>query len=257
MPVVTPNLVAGSGFTLGPNGARDVFGYHVAGLPGGDGIRVQGYNALPYHYGDTHPTDPNLFATQFTVDPFLKSKTEVLATITFLPPDFSNLNSPIIRFNGWTEKRRTNFNYDRSKILVEYTPSGGSKIGPHLGEVQGSKAMGVLSVERTVTTMDSSIFTYLNKINSTIYQGQAAFTWFVKEISMEKHLYRPGYRQYIELVYDEDTHIKTAVYRDTSGFIPGDVPDVNKTLTTPQNGWTNARPNGTANLTGLLLPAVF
>ncbi len=231
--------------------------YHVTEL---SGLNIQ-YDALSASglpaYGQPHDTIPNVWVNRRAPKPFQKSRSEVQVEIQYGPPNLGDTPETIVRFNGTTRETRTSYDRDRQLIKVNYTPTGGSALPEQIGQVRGSKALGVLTFDYVVPTDPSGLLVYLNKVSSAPWRGGAAYTWFCSDMQIEKVLYRPGWRLHLAFQYDEETFIPTAAYRLLTGVIPKDIdtPIVKTNLT--GNGWTNPKINGETDFTTLALPTTF
>jgi hypothetical protein len=189
------------------------------------------------------------------------SRTQAKVTLVYRSPNNSGSgNGTSVEFDGSLQTVTTNYDADGNPVVVRYTPTAGGATAakPVIGQLTGTKSTGILTVTRQVSTNPKSLLVYLNKLNSEPYLGQAAYTWMVGRIAYKKTRGLLGWTVNFVLNYDEETHIKTAVWRDVNGFIPEDVDAnaaANKALG-EANGYTNALVNRSADLRDMLPESV-
>lgn len=277
MPIeIKQDLIEHASCTEDANGITIVRGHLVSGLPVGSGTLLVARVAVDStdpgkfirKWGDPHPDDPTICVARIEPKPFAKSKDQAIVLETYRPPDLGNIQSPIVRFTGTTREVTTSFDADGVRIQVVYDPkiTNGdfpNKVTPansRTGRVSAHKAFGVLTVDQIVYNDPSAKMVYLNTINSSNFRGYPKWSWWVRCITIEKQLYRSGWREHWEIELDGDLYTKVAVWRDLNGEIPsniyGGLP-IDKRRDDAFNGVTIVRVNGQKDLNAIGLPTGF
>ena len=245
--------------------------YLVTGLEHGTNILTLARKAVdavtklrvPRIY-DPHQAEPDIFAWHKSPRLFLeKSKTACKVAVYYKPPDFSfPASGTIVTYNATTRDVTTNFDADGKKIVVQYLAPGQGGIGQYLnyvGRVGALKAFGILQYRRFENQVPQVARTHINKLNSIQWNGGAKYTWLCRDIQFER-VWNESAQYMVTYVfeYDEDTHIKTAAYRDLSDAVPQDVDDIAipKVLTSG-NGYKNVLTAKERDFNQLQLEPVF
>ncbi len=256
--VVKEDLKAGSEYVQDDSGQSDRRRFNISGLTPGSGIRLQAAAArgVP-QYGDAHPNNASLYATQRVFRPFLNSNDTITGDITYRPADDTNLIIPTVEFHATTKEILTSRDNDGKIIQVKYTPPGGTEV-ISIGRIPATIAEGTLIVNRFESAIPKKALTYLNKVNVATFQSQPPRCWFMRDVSFKLQLTRPGYRVQYVVDYNELTFDDVAIYLDPiSGYPPGDISVSTNVSVKSGNGWVRPNIKGTADFNSLRLPRVF
>jgi hypothetical protein len=243
------------------SGTRFTEGYLVQNVSGRFAlIDARGAPGIP-RMGDPLEGHAELQVVNRTPKPFKNSKTDVVLEVTYGPPDVGGTTiDKRVRFHGTTRSFLTNKHRDGSIIKVEYTDADNNHaVQPAvIGEVEGTKAEGVLTFNWTSTTDPEYLVDYLNCLNSSAWRRGAKYTWLCADVQIEEAKYKGGWDVEISFLYDADTHIKPAFYRNEFGHIPEGTQTWKPIIDTDgRNGWTNGDLNDLADFNKLKLPSNF
>lgn len=237
-------------------GVQIVEAYLVTGLDRGPGLlsRAKWAAGVPVMH-QPHDHEPGVFVVKRDPKPYLRSQTEAKVLITFGTPTTSSVGAGLVtwRFHGTLRDRQTNFDYAGQKILVNYYATN-EVFGrpPVVGQVRGTVAQGVLEMWKYSTQPPTVTTGLLNKLNRSRWNAGEKWTWLCADVDVEP--FGAGYKLKYVFLYDPETHIRSAVYRDIQGFIPSDI-EANLDKTVPEGrGWTNARVQGDIEFGTLGLP---
>jgi hypothetical protein len=252
------------------NGITVVRGFQVNGLTPGSGTLLEAMSAsgVP-QYGDPHPDRPDIYVARREPKPYLNANDQAWVIVQYRPSDLSNIQSPIVRFTGTTREVQTSFDADGVRIQVAYDPKITNGDGPdpitpansRTGRVGGHKAFGVLTVDQIVYEDPSPKMVFLNTINSSnVPRTSRSGAGGCGTYTIEKQLYRSGWREHWEIELDGDLYSKAAVWRDLNGEIPenvyGGLP-IDKSQEAIFNAVTIARVNGEMDFNAIGLPTGF
>ena len=228
-------------------------GFLITGLTSGSAALIEA-KAMGPAYGEQHPDDPLIVVIDKETKPFLTSKTQAYLIVSYGPPELIVLPTPVVRFRGTTRGVRTNFDNDRDIIKVLYTDPSDRTYPEVVGQVEGQEAYGVLTSDWIeATNPESWLMPFINAINNSTWRGWPRWTWWVRDIQIEKELYRPGYKCSVVMELDSKTFMKTAAFRNDHGIIPADITFTDKTIG-QHEGYTNVLINGEADFSQLKIP---
>jgi hypothetical protein len=231
------------------NGLSATRAFLVTGLTSTTGPMLQAMltDGIP-QYGEQHPDFPLIYVIDVHPTPFLKSsKTEARVVVTYGPPTGNNLANTHTELSGFTRETRTNFDTEGQVIKVFYAadqgPGGTSN--PEVGLVTGYKSLRVKVFEFITIDDPTTLSQFTNAVNDNTWADGAPYTWRIDRVEVAKAQFIAGYRVRVIAVYDPETWLKVAMWRDIHGHIPADI----ETPITMEpgavgNGWHVVLPRG-------------
>jgi hypothetical protein len=259
MALVKEDLVKGAAARYTQDGMVAVRAFHVSEIgessPSGRLIAaivaVMG-QAVPDQA--EHPDYPGIFADEFVPSPYLNSRDQATVLVTYRTPK-AREGTTVTTFDASVESTSTNYDANRELIVVNYANAAtGVTSKPQIARVSGGKSKGILEVDTLVGFDPKPRLVYHNKINDDTLFGEPKYCWWCSRFWYQRAKGKPGWKLRLTLQYDEETWIKTSVWRDIHDQIPEDVnPGAALSKELGQfNGYTNSLITGEADLSQLI-----